>query len=367
MKHRIPNGGCDQSPVQKDIKITSTISRFLTYQNRFTEKALKNGFSDENIAKCLSYAKTLIDKRFPVIYSIPHFASLVGYNTSYIHRARIFTRFFYRYFSIKKSDNSKRYLSEPLPSLKSIQIWILKEILYKNKVSRYTKGYVPSKGIKEHVMYHTAQRVVLTLDIKDFFNSVNSALVEGLFIKMGYSKKISKMLSELCLLNNHLPQGAPTSPYISNLILKDFDEEIGAYCMNRKYKYTRYADDLAFSGDLETDDIQKFVSERLRELDLVLNEDKSKIMYRNDPQLITGIIVNQKSQVPKRERNAIRNSMFYIKKFGLDNHMAMTSINKQNYLKHLLGKINYVLTINSRDEEFKDYKTFLKKNYGGRI
>lgn len=329
------------------------------YVKNFTEKAIQNGFSTDYIKKCLTYANPLLANNLPVIYNINHFSGLVGYNVSYLKRAVKFQKFFYRKFEIVKRNGKKRTLYEPLPSLKEIQLWILDEILYKCKVSRYAKAYVPKRSIKEHTIYHTDEPFVLTLDIKEFFKSIKFELVESLFYNMEYSIKMSNLLTKLCFLENELPQGAPTSPYISNLILKDFDNEISNYCMSNKIKYTRYADDLAFSGNLNADEIEKLVKDELSKIGLELNDKKRKLMKPNQPQLISGIIVNNKAQLPKKVRNSLRNEMYFIKKFGLENHMERTNQTKSNYLKHLLGRINYVLQINPRDKEFIEYKKHL--------
>ncbi|EGV42537.1 RNA-directed DNA polymerase [Bizionia argentinensis JUB59] len=329
------------------------------YTKKFTEKALENGFSSDYIKKCLNYAKPILANNLPVIYNIDHFSNLVGYNVSYLKRAVKFQKFFYRKFEIDKRNGKKRILNEPLPSLKEIQLWILNEILYKNKVSRYAKAYVPNRSIKEHTIYHTDEKFVLTLDIKEFFKNIKFEFVESLFKSMGYSRKVSNLLTKLCYLEKELPQGASTSPYISNLILKDFDNVISNYCISNKIKYTRYADDLAFSGNLNTDEIGILVNKELSKIGLELNDEKTKLMKPNQPQLISGIIVNKKAQLPKKIRNSLRNDMFFIKKFGLVNHMERTNQTKSNYLKHLIGRINYVLQINPRDKEFIEYRKYL--------
>jgi len=329
------------------------------YVKKFTEKAIENGFSTDYIEKCLSYANPLLKSNLPVIYNIHHFSGLVGYNVSYLKRAVKFQKYFYRKFEIEKRNGKKRTLFEPLPSLKEIQLWILDEILYKCKVSRYAKAYVPKRSIKEHTIYHTDEPFVLTLDIKEFFKSIRFELVESLFCNMGYSVKLSNLITKLCFLDSELPQGAPTSPYISNLVMNDFDNEVSKYCMSNKIKYTRYADDLAFSGNLNVEEIEALVKKELSKIGLELNDTKRKLMTPNQPQLVSGIIVNKKAQLPKKVRNSLRNEMYYIKKFGLENHIEHTNQKKPNYLKHLLGRINYVLQINPRDKEFIEYKKYL--------
>jgi RNA-directed DNA polymerase len=329
------------------------------YVKKFTAKAIENGFSTDYIEKCLSYANPLLTNNLPIVYNIQHLSGLVGYNVSYLKRAVKFQNYFYRKFKIDKRNGKKRTLYEPLPSLKEIQLWILDEILYKCKVSRYAKAYVPKRSIKEHTIYHTDEPLVFTLDIKEFFKSIKFDLVENLFCNMGYSVKLSNLITKLCFLETELPQGAPTSPYISNLIMKDFDNEVSKYCMANKLKYTRYADDLAFSGNLNCDEVETLVKNELSKIGLELNGEKRKLMKPNQPQLVSGIIVNKKAQLPKKIRNSLRNEMYYIQKFGLANHMERTNQKKPNYLKHMLGRINYVLQINPRDKEFIEYKRHL--------
>ncbi|UNY98357.1 reverse transcriptase family protein [Zhouia spongiae] len=329
------------------------------YAKKFTEKAIENGFSSDYIEKCLSYASPLLENNLPVVYNINHLSGLVGYNVSYLKRAVKFPKYFYREFEIEKSNGKKRKLHEPLPSLKEIQLWILDEILYKLKVSRYAKAYVPKRSIKEHTIYHTDEPFVLTLDIKNFFNSIQFDSVESLFKKIGYSEKMANLFTKLCFRDDELPQGAPTSPYISNLILKDFDFAVSKYCMEHNIKYTRYADDLAFSGDLNAEEIEKLIKDELSKIGMELNDEKRKLMKPNQPQLISGIIVNKKAQLPKKIRNSLRNEMYYIKKFGLPSHLERTNQKKPNYLKHLMGRINYILQINPRDKEFIEYRKHL--------
>lgn len=337
------------------------MTNFDVYEKEFTKKALLNGFSSDSIQKCLAYSKFLLDNNLPVIYDLTHFSSLVGYNTKYIRRSIISTKYFYRYFEIEKKNGKKRKIAEPLPSLKEIQKWILEEILYNVKISRHAKGYIPKRSLYEHLKYHKNEKTVLTLDIDNFFGSIDEDLVYGVFLNLGYSKNISYLLSKLCCLNKCLPQGAPTSPYISNIILNNFDSFISNYCKDNNIKYTRYADDLAFSGDFDSKELIETIKAQLKKLDLKINNNKTKIMNRNKRQIISGVIVNDKIQVPKSTRNQIRNQMFYITKFGIQSHLEKIKEKRENYISHLLGKINYILSLNPKDIEFVEYKKALHK------
>lgn len=333
---------------------------FESYSIRFTEKATENGFSAENITRFLAYAKPLITNNLPVIYSSSHLSSLVGYKTSYLARAVVFTPFFYRKFKIRKSNGGERILSEPLPSLKDIQYWILNNILEKVSPSLYAKAYIPGRGIKQNLVFHKDQPMVLKLDIKDFFGNIRRTQVERIFRKqMKYSVNVSNLLAKLCCLNECLPQGAPTSPYLSNLCMIDFDEKIANYCLINSIRYTRYADDMTFSGTFIVDDLIERVKSELKKITLELNEQKTKLMKQGTRQTVTGIVVNKKLQVSRLTRKKIRQAIYFIKRFGLERHLEKVKNTKKNYIRHLLGQVLFVLFINPSDEEFKNYKNFL--------
>ena len=332
---------------------------FVQYKEDFTKEALKTGYSLQNIQRCLDYAKILFSQNLPVIYNPTHLSTLVGYQKKYIKRASLYPRNFYRDFEILKKNGTKRLISEPLPSLKEIQIWILKNILYKVPVSPFAKAYKPNVKLIENLKFHKKQPKVFTLDLENFFPSIKVKAIEKLFRQLGYSRMVSILLSKLCTRDGSLPQGAPTSPYLSNLILKNADVEIFNFCKKRKIRYTRYADDLSFSGDFDEKELLEKVTQTIEKLGLAINQSKTKLMTPNTRQTVTGIVVNEKPQVVFHKRNELRQAMYYIKKFGLDEHREYKEIYLHNYMEHLLGKINFVLQINPRDTEFAGYKAFL--------
>jgi len=343
---------------------------FSQYKDEFTIEASKTGLSKQNIQHCLGYAEVLFSNNVPVIYNPSHLSKLVGYKKEYLKKAALHTSYFYRDFEIVKKNGKKRPISEPLPSLKEIQIWILKNILEKVTVSPFAKAYKPKTSLTENLKYHRNQLKVFTLDLENFFPSIKMELVEKVFLELGYSKMVSNLLAKLCTRDNALPQGAPTSPYLSNLIFKEADAIISDYCKQRKIRYTRYADDLSFSGDFDEEELFDKVSETIKNLNLHINKSKTRLMTPDKRQTVTGIVVNDKPQVVFHKRNELRQAMYYIKKFGFDEHRVYKEISKSNYLEHLLGKINFVLQINPKDNEFLQYKaslTDLKKKQNLKI
>lgn len=332
---------------------------FTKYKDDFTTEALKKGLSKNNIQRCLDYAEVLSSNNVPIIYNPAHLAALVGYKKEFLKKATLHTSYFYRDFEITKKNGKKRAISEPLPSLKEIQIWILKDILEKVLVSPFAKAYKPRTSLIENLKFHKNQPKVFTLDLENFFPSIKMELVEKVFLELGYSKMVANLLAKLCTRDNALPQGAPTSPYLSNLIFKEADSLIADFCKQRKIRYTRYADDLSFSGDFDENELLDTITKIIENLNLHINVNKTKLMTPNTRQTVTGIVVNDKPQVVFNKRNELRQAMYYIKKFGFDEHRVYKEIKQANYLEHLLGRINFVLQINPKDAEFMGYKTLL--------
>ncbi|MEJ7822055.1 MAG: reverse transcriptase family protein [Chitinophagaceae bacterium] len=334
---------------------------FNSFEEKFRDKASKAGYSEENIQKCLNYAKPLIKTNLPVIFNTSNLSALVGYKKNYIKKAALFTDSFYRRFVIKKRNGKPRYLKEPLPSLKEIQCWILENILYEIPVSRFAKAYIPKRNLLDNVKYHKDKKIVMCLDIEDFFSSIKRSSIEEIFRKKGYSSNIANLLSKLCCCNDFLPQGAPTSPYLSNIFMTEFDSILSMYCQRQNLRYTRYADDITVSGEINQPEIIKeFMKSELEKLRLTLNDNKSKVMGKNVRQIVTGIVVNQFIQVPKSMRDKIRQELFFIKKVGLQQHLKNTNNQRSNYVNHLIGKINYVLYINSKDKKMQEHYTFMQ-------
>lgn len=341
---------------------------FEEYVGRFTLAAVNNGHDQNYVDRCLNYARPLAEKGLPVIYNTTHLSLLVGYKAEYIRSVAQFDKAYYWEYKIKKPNGKFRPIREPLPNLKDIQIWILEHILYKVQVSGYAKAYVPGKKIKDNVRFHKNRPMVLTLDLTDFFGSIKKESVSAIFREMGYTKPLSDLLALLCCLEGKLPQGAPTSPCLSNIFMRDVDEKISKYCKEREIFYTRYADDMAFSGIFNADELVMFVKSQIEPKGLLLNNEKTKLMLRNQRQIVTGIIVNEKIQLPKSKRREIRCKMHFINKFGIDNHLQEIGCDKKNYVRHLLGEVSYALSFTPDNKELKGYqealKLLLKENKG---
>lgn len=154
----------------------------------------------------------------------------------------------YSVFELAKKSGGVREIASPHPYLKRAQRWILKNILERLNTTPHCHGFAPGSKLRVHAEQHMGARAVLTLDIKDFFSSISSARVTQVFRVAGYGRKSAWILSRLCTRMGSLPQGAPSSSRLANLVCFRMDRRLSQFANLRGLTYTRYADDLTFSS-----------------------------------------------------------------------------------------------------------------------
>ena len=270
----------------------------------------------------------------------------------------------YKIFKIKKRNGKYRTIYEPNSTLKYIQRQILNNILNERKISRYAKAYHKGLSLKDNAIPHINKDIILKLDLENFFDNISFIDVYNTCFPIEYyPKSIGMLLTYLVTYEDHLTQGSPTSAYISNLVMRDFDEQLGNYCSILNVSYTRYSDDMTFSGNFNPSDIIKKVNELLKNTNLTLNKDKIHIITKNNKQLVTGVIVNKKLSTDITYRKKIRQEIYYIKKYGLDSHLSHINykLSKETYLNNQYGRILYVLEIDKNNKEFINYKKYIQK------
>ena len=276
-------------------------------------------------------------------------------------------RTYKHYHSVKipKSNNGYRRLYVPSENLKMIQRMINNKLLSLEDISPYAIAYRLGGSTKLNAQLHIGKSILLKLDIKNFFDNIGYDLLKKkVFTEERYSEQNSALLSLLCLYRGAIPQGAPTSPTISNIIMREFDNTIGSYCSKKNIAYTRYCDDMTFSGDFIPNDIIKMVKRELKKLGLNLNKKKTIVVKKGQKQTVTGIVVNEKLSVPNSYKKKIRQEMYYCIKFGVASHIKAINISEtsENYISTLLGKINYVLSVEPNNTEMKQYREWLMIN-----
>lgn len=243
----------------------------------------------------------------------------------------------YLRFRIPKKTGGERLISAPMPSLKKAQHWILANILEKIPLHDAAHGFVAGRSIVSNARPHVGAGIVVNMDLKDFFPSVHWRRVRGLFRALGYSEAVSTLLGLICseapsqrvVLDGkrfyvttgerHLPQGAPTSPAITNLLCRNLDLRLTDIATGMGFVYTRYADDLTFSSPFKDAAVGKL----LREIRYVLPREgftvhpaKTRVQRRGRQQEVTGLVVNDKLGVPRETLKRFRALLFQIEKDG---------------------------------------------------
>lgn len=268
----------------------------------------------------------------------------------------------YHKVNLLKKNGGFRKLSVPDEVLKLIQKRITDTLLIQMPVSRYAKAYQFGSSTIRNAKLHVGKQIVLKLDILHFFDSIGYTTVKDkAFPAEIYAEPLRILLTMLCYHKDALPQGAPSSPAITNIIMFDFDELIGQWCRNRGISYTRYCDDMTFSGNFDPNEVIQLVRTELKKMGFLLNEQKTHIQRTGQQQVVTGIVVNEKLSIPATYRRELRQDLYYCQKYGIQEHIKKTGldISEETYRMHLLGKVNYVLQVHPKDAAMLDARKWL--------
>lgn len=330
----------------------------LEWRNYFLSK----GAADNNLlSSALDYVENLNKNNVPVIFDFDHLCLLVGRSEDYMANVINASEKHWRTFKLQKRSGGFREISVPYPALLGVQKWIYHNILKKVKVSPYCHGFVKNKSILTNVKWHIGKDQLLRLDLSDFFPSIHINRVIYLFQSLGYNKQVSFYLASLCCLNEKLPQGAPTSPYLSNLIARPLDYRLKCLSKMKGLNYTRYADDLTFSGDEISNSLVTTIYRIIEDEGFTPNLHKTRLYKKKCRRIITGISVTNKLTVPRSFKRELRQELYYINKYGILDHIRHLKIKRRNYCQSLLGKVNFWLFVEPKCEEALEAKKFVMR------
>lgn len=316
-------------------------------------------------------AKRLLENQLPTFKNAGELASRLNLSVPQLkglcfHR-EVATRIPYHQFTIAKRNGSERQIWSPIPRLKYAQRWILDNILNNLPIHGSAHGFVIGKSIVSNAEIHTNSRMLVKLDIKDFFPSVSLKRVKGVFRHAGYPEHIATLLAMLCtesprqlvsqnnvnyyvaLGERCLPQGAPTSPAITNVVCLNLDRRLAGLAEKHGLRYSRYADDLTFSlpnapeksskgkkkppittvetveksetpkttATSESDNaligmLLGSVAKILHEEGFTIHGDKTRIIRPSTSQRVTGLVVNGDGspRVPRQLKRQLRATIF---------------------------------------------------------
>ncbi|MBV9338806.1 MAG: RNA-directed DNA polymerase [Solirubrobacterales bacterium] len=285
----------------------------------------------------------------------------------------------YRYGALPRPGRPVRVIERPKHRLKSIQRRVLHELLDWIPVHEAAHGFTRGRSVRTHARAHTGRFVVVRFDLEDFFASVRAARVYGIFRTAGYPESVAYALTVLTtnvvpatvwhelprpvaprllgahhhlgrrLATPHLPQGAPTSPALANLAAFRLDRRLDGLAKSLEISYSRYADDLTFSGDARlvraAATVRRAVTQIAREEGFTVNESKSMLATRAGRQRVCGVVVNEHLNTPRREYDVLRAILHNSSRYGpqTQNRAAIP-----NFRAHLLGRISWIESVNPR-------------------
>lgn len=215
----------------------------------------------------------------------------------------------YHEFTIKKKSGKPRQLAAPNSKLKSLQRKLLRRVFKKLKASGHATGFEQGISFVDNARCHQSQAVVIRFDMIDFFPSISSDAVEQYFRRIGWNRKASRLLTSLTTYKGALPQGAPTSPRLSNLINLLFDYNLAKLAKTFGAVYTRYADDITLSVT-ENVDVAELVGRTATFIKTAGYEPHIKkkfdVRRAHQRQVVTGLVVNEVANLPREKRRWLR-------------------------------------------------------------
>jgi retron-type reverse transcriptase len=276
----------------------------------------------------------------PVIRSINDFSLLTHISNYTIFQLSKHSEKYYKIYTIPKKTGGSRNITQPNKKLKGLQAWILRNILDKLSVSDFCKGFEKGTSISDNAIPHIGANVILTVDLRDFFPSIRKKYIYNIFNSIGYNRNISAILTNICTYDNGLPQGSPCSPKLANLASWQLDNRIQGYVGKRGIAYTRYADDLSFSGyhPNKVSKILPTIKNIIKDEKFEINDSKTRIAGATRAKKVTGLIVNERTFGVGRKKYKVIRSKIY--------HLTMPENQKDEKLvNHVNGWLSYLYSV----------------------
>ena len=287
-------------------------------------------------------------------------------------------------FRVPKKTGGLRQLSAPMPRLKAAQHWVLRNILEKVETHDCAHGFRAGRSIVTNARPHVGAETVVNLDLQDFFPSIGYRRVKGLFHALGYSEAAATIFGLLCTQpateeveldgrryfvatgERHLPQGAPTSPAVTNLLCRRLDRRLLKVADELGFIYTRYADDLSFSASGESLRHLGSLLERVKAVvtheGFSVHPDKTRVLRRSRQQEVTGVVVNSKPNISRRELKRFRATLYQIEKDGPAGKRWGRS---PDVIASLQGYANFVSMVNpGKGSELQQRVRAVAEKYG---
>ena len=287
-------------------------------------------------------AAKLRARGLPILATAEELAGAMGINVPELRflsfARRVATVSHYRRFQIPKKTGGMRSISAPMPRLKRAQEWVLTEILEKVELHPAAHGFRKGRSIVTNAAPHAGAEVVVNLDLEQFFPTVSQRRVKGMFRSFGYGEQVATILSLLCSepevreveldgqvyqvarTGRFLPQGAPSSPAITNVLCRGLDARLAHISAGLGFRYTRYADDMTFSASgPAAEDVGRLLRRARFAIDkegFRVHPEKTRVLRRGRQQEVTGLVVNQRVNVARATLRRFRATVDQIERDG---------------------------------------------------
>ena len=279
----------------------------------------------------------------PVIQTLDEFSRQIHVSPYTIYQLSVHSDKYYKTYEIPKKSGEKRLICQPSKKLKGLQARILVNILNKLKVSISCKGFEKGSSTLDNASPHRGANSVLTLDLKDFFPSVTRKQVYNIFRTIGYNKLLSTVFTNICTYNETLPQGSPCSPKLANLTAWTLDLRIQGYVGRRGINYTRYADDLSFSGlsPGRVLSIIPMIKEIIKTENFALNHSKTRVAGSARAKIVTGLVISEDTiGIGKQKYKEVRAKIHHLTLLSETEHSDL--------LNEVRGWLSYLNSVDSR-------------------
>lgn len=254
-----------------------------------------------------TYCQQIHDQGIIFLLSPAHLAQTLSLSPEELSRLSKTANRRYSSYQIPKSDGSARTIHAPNPELKTTQRAILDNLFAFIPLNPHAEGFRRNRSIVTNSQRHVGQKVVVKLDLKDFFPSITSDRIFGLFLALGYPRQVASLLTNLTTYQGALPTGAPTSPALSNLVCRRLDRRLSGAARKMEFEYSRYADDITFSSqNPQMVRLLPFFQGILKEERFEVKYPKTRILRSGGQQKVTGIVVNSKTNIARQDVRTLR-------------------------------------------------------------
>jgi RNA-directed DNA polymerase len=250
----------------------------------------------------------------------------------------------------RKRNGELRVLRLPNKDLKWVQTRVLRDVLTKQfTFPNYVQGGIRGRSTRTHAELHVGCAVVVNIDLRNFFENITYEQIKNALNRLHLEEDLRDIITRIATLQDSLPQGAPTSPFLANLAALDLDEKLFKIGQRSGANYSRYIDDITFSGAFDVDALLKEVHDYINSSVFTINESKTRIQREHRRQTVTKVIVNKKTSVPRHLIKQLRHDLYYCSKFGIYGHCEQTlEDNQQDFVYQLAARIGYVMSIDPR-------------------